>query len=277
MPNAIFSVNNSRIYQGPGRGFYNWFPPAANTPTLIDGSTPPQLLAPTSQPAFQTSYAYNLDDCFVDPNGNMQRVVGTPVSGVTTSQSTAPTFSTGLFGLTTDTSGITYMNLGVPGVSLGANDGAMEVDIADATVDRGSDQYRAPLDSIAIGIKASISITLNQLEADLIARSLAAGNYTTGTNSQLPTGAQSYSMVTGGGMNSRLVPKVCVVAVLQKPGYSGPSKSHVITLYGATIDASGLKTQAELKKHSTNKIKFDGKTVMSRPDGDQVYQWVEQL
>jgi hypothetical protein len=274
--NAVFTVNQSKIFQGPGRCFYDWFVPAAGGQTIVDGSTPAQLVVPSSLPVYQTAYAYNIDDQFVDGNNNMQRVIGSPVPGVTTSQATAPVWSSKLFGITTDTSGISYMCLGACGVPLGSPEGAMEIDIADATVDVAHDVTRAPLVRFATGTKASIAVTLQQLEADLMARALAAAQYTTGTNALYPTGAQTYNMITFGGVNAPLVPKVCVVAVLQRPGYASPSKNHIITLYGACIDPAGLKPQAQLSKHSTYKIKFDGMTVFSRADYDQIGQWVEQ-
>lgn len=277
MANAVFYVNQSKFFEGPGRAWYNWYVPGAGGQTIVDGSTPPELVPPASPPQYQTSYAYNLDDQFVDSNGNMQRVMASPVPGTTTSQSTAPTWSTNLFGLTTDTSGISYVCLGAIGMPLGAMEGALEVDIQDETVDQHSDAYRLGLQRVATGTKASIALNLMQAETDLFARALAAAKYTTGTNSLYASGAQAYAMITGGGVNAPIVPKVCLVAVLQKPGYSSPGKSHIITLYGACIDPTGLKFAAALKKHSTYKPKWEAMAVASRADYDQGYQWVEQL
>lgn len=271
MANAVFSVNGSKIYQGPGRFCFNWYRPGAGAQTIVDGSAPPQLVPPVSPPAFQTAHAYVEDDQFLDSNNNIQVVVDPG-----TSAGSAPTWSTALFGLTTDTAGVTYMNLGSPGVWMGATNGAMAVDINDDTVDIQPDQFRAPIRRMAVDIKASISVDLMQSELDLFARSLAAASYTTGTNSLYPSGAQAYEQISGGGVSSPFVPKVCVVAVMPKPGWSAPTKSHIVTLYAASVGKQALQWAAAMKKDSTAKIKFDAMTVMSRADGDQVYQWVNQ-
>jgi len=271
MANAIFTVNGSKIFEGPGRVFYNWYVPGAGARTLVDGSTPPQLVPPASPPQFQSAHAYNQDDAFLDSNGNMQRVVSPG-----TSAGSAPTWLTALFGITVDANNVSYMNLGPVGLPLGASEGALMVDIQDDTQEIAADQYRAPLQRVSSDIKASISVDLMQSELDFIARSLAAVQYTSGTDPGYASGAQAYEMITGGGVNSPLVPKVCVVAVMQKPGWYNPSKSHIVTLYGASVGKQALQWQAQLKKHSTYKVKFDGLTIASRADYDQVYQWVHQ-
>jgi hypothetical protein len=271
MANAIFTVNGSKVFEGPGRFFYNWYVPGAGARTIVDGSTPPQLVPPVSPPAFQTAHAYSQDDLFGDSNGNLERVISPG-----TSAGAAPTWSTALFGITVDTAGVAYMNLGAPGLPLGASEGAMIVDVQDDTQDIMADQFRAPIARFASDIKASITVDLMQSELDFMARSLAAAQFTTGTDTLLPAGAQSYEMITGGGQNSPLVPKVCVVAVMQKPGWASPSKSHIVTVYGASVGKQALQWQAQLKKHSTYKLKFDGMTIASRADYDQVYQWVHQ-
>lgn len=271
MANAIFTVNGSKVFEGPGRFFYNWYVPAASARTLVDGSTPPQLVAPASPPAFQSAHAYSQDDAFVDSNGNMQRVISPG-----TSAATAPTWSTALFGITIDSGGVAYMNLGSIGLPLGATEGALVVDVQDDTQDIAADQFRAPLQRVSSDIKANITIDLMQSELDFIARALAAAQFTTGTDTGFVSGAQAYEMITGGGLNSPLVPKVCVVAVMQKPGWFNPSKSHIVTLYGASVGKQALQWQAQLKKHSTYKVKFDALTIASRADYDQVYQWVHQ-
>jgi hypothetical protein len=272
MSNAIFTVNGSKIFEGPGRVFYNWFTPGTGGQTIVDGSTPPQLVPPSSIPTFIASHAYNQDDEFEDSNNNMQRVISPG-----TSAASAPVWSTALFGLSVDSAGVTYMNLGAIGLPLGASEGAMVVDVQDDTQDIMADQYRAPLQRVSSDIKASITVDLMQSELDFMARSLAAAQYTTGTNTSFVAGAQSYEMITGGGLNSPLVPKVCVVAVMQQPGWVSPSKSHIVTLYGASVGKQALQWQAQLKKHSTYKVKFEGMTIASRADYDQVYQWVHQI
>jgi hypothetical protein len=270
--NTIFSVNQSRIFEGPGRFCYNWWLPGAGAQTIVDGSTPPQLVPPVSPPVYQTSHAYSIDDQFSDTT-NIQRVVDPGTS----QSSGAPTWNTQLFGLTTDTGGVTYMNLGpIGGTFLGATEGAMEVDIQDDTADVSADQFRAPLLRFAVDCKASITVDLLQTELDFIARGLAASQYSTGTNSLYPTGAQAYEAITFGGVNSPFVPKVCLVAIMQKPGWSAPSKSHIVTLYGASVGKQGIKMSAQLKKANVYKVKFDGLTVASRADYDQIGQWVNQ-
>jgi hypothetical protein len=271
MANAVFTVNGSKVFEGPGRFFYNWYVPGTGARTIVDGSTPPQLVPPVSPPAFQTAHVYNQDDAFVDGNGNMQRVIAGGTTG-----GTAPTWSLALFGITVDAAGVAYQNLGTIGLPLGASEGALAVDIIDDTQDIAADQFRAPLQRVSSDIKASITIDLMQSELDFIARGLAAAQYTAGTDTLLPAGAQTYEMITGGGLNSPLVPKVCVVAVMQKPGWISPSKSHVVTLYGASVGKQALQWQAQLKKHTAYKVKFDGMTIASRADYDQVYQWVHQ-
>src|SRR5215831_16376734 len=271
MANAIFTVNGSKIFEGPGRVFYNWYVPGAGARTLVDGSTPPQLVPPALPPQFQPAHTYNQDDAFQDSNGNMQRVIAPGTSG-----GSAPTWSTNLFAITLDTTGVAYMCLGGIGLPLGASEGALVVDIQDDTQDIAADQFRAPLQRVASDIKASITVDLMQSELDLIARSLAAAQYSSGTDTGYVSGAQSYEMITGGGVNSPLAPKVCVVAVMQKPGWYNPSKSHIVTLYGASVGKQALQWQAQLKKHSTYKVRFDAMTIPSPADYDQVYQWVHQ-
>jgi|SRR6516162_6649925 hypothetical protein len=272
MANAIFTVNGSKIFEGPGRCFYNWYVPAAAGHTLVDGSTPPQLVPPTTPPVFQSAHAYSQDDAFGDSNSNMQRVISPGTSAVT-----APTWSTALFGITVDTAGVAYMNLGAIGLPLGASEGALVVDVQDDTQDIMADQFRAPLARFASDIKASITVDLMQSELDFMARSLAAAQFTTATDTGYIAGAQNIEVITGGGLNSPLVPKVCIVAVMQKPGWASPSKSHIVTLYGASVGKQALQWQAQLKKHSSYKVKFDGMTIASRADYDQVYQWVHQI
>jgi len=149
MANAVFTVNGSKVFEGPGRFFYNWYVPGTGARTIVDGSTPPQLVPPVSPPAFQTAHVYNQDDAFVDGNGNMQRVI----AGGTTA-GTAPTWSLALFGITVDAAGVAYQNLGTIGLPLGASEGALAVDIIDDTQDIAADQFRAPLQRVSSDIKA---------------------------------------------------------------------------------------------------------------------------
>lgn len=270
---STFTVNGSRIYEGPGRFCFNWYQPAPGEETIVDGSAPPRLVSPTLIPVFENSREYFEDDQFTDSNGNTQAVVAPGVS----QPSSTPAWSQALFGITVDASGVAYVCLGAPGVWLGASNGALKVEIQDDALDLVPDQSRTAIRRNAMASRASITVELFQSELDLIAKALAAASYSAKTNTLYPAGAQTIEKMTGGGARSRFVPKVCVVAVMQQPGWSNPTKSHIVTLYAASVGRQPLQWAAAMRKPTTYAVRFDGMGVLSRPEDDQLYQWVRQI
>ncbi len=163
--------------------------------------------------------------------------------------------------------------LGGSPLAMGASDGPatfhMEAKIEEVAID----QQTAPVDAIMTAESAYLEVTLKESALAKIAASLAQANYSTGTDSGLPAGAQNYEEITVGGLVP--IPNAAVALVSPRRGFSSPGKFMVACLYSAYAK-DPLQIGFTRSKEATYKVRFEGLAVLSRAPGDQVAQFYRQ-
>lgn len=208
-----------------------------------------------------------LDQQVRDANGNIQQVV---VQGTT--GGSLPTWATNYGGITQD--GTTeWQNYG-PTLASGAADGVMTMEAAGKLLEVSADQYTAPVGQRLIGETAKITGTLRELNMQVITRALPNATYSSGTDVNLPAGAQSYEEVTFGGLV--IVPLFCVVILSPRPNFVNPYRYVAATLYKASPAGTG-SWPFSLKKISDYKVDWAGNTITWRPNGDQIGKMPRQI
>ncbi len=157
---------------------------------------------------------------------------------------------------------------------LGASEGAstfhMEAKIEEISID----QETAPVDSVMTAESAYIEATLKESSLLKISKGLAHATYTSGTDSGLPAGAQSYEELTVGGLLS--VPQASVALISPRRGFTSPGKYLVACLYNA-YPKEPFQIGFTRTKEAVYKVRFEGLAVLSRPQGDRVAQFYRQL
>ena len=105
------------------------------------------------------------------------------------------------------------------------------------------------------------------MESDLakLKSYIANGSFTTGTDSALPAGSQSYEEVSFGGLIA--IPKTSVAVISARRDASG--KFVVAQLYQA-YQAEAVQVPFQRTKVTTDKVKFAGLADPTRTVGDQV-------
>ncbi len=265
MANTAFVVNQARMHRGPGWAWFNPVRPGAGARLLIDGSNPPQLVIPTQ--AWAATTAYVLDQQVIDSNNNLQQCVSPGTSG-----STVPTWSTALFGLTTDAT-VQWQNLGPYNTPLGGTEADITVKVQGKGDPVNYDQFPAPVDAIMTAETAEVDMTLAESSLDKVVRGMIHGTFTSGTDAGLPTGAQAYEMISGGGL--QVIPKPAIAVVSPQRQFSAPTKNYVFCLYKAYVK-DAFQLPFTRTKEAKWKVTFEGMAVTSRAVGDQVWQLYRQ-
>ena len=208
-----------------------------------------------------------LDQQLRDTNNNIQQCV---VAGTTAG--TVPTWSQVYGGITQDGS-VEWQNYG-PTLASGAAEGAMVYDAAGKLLAIDADQYTAPIGQRLIGETAKITGTLREINMQVITRTLPNATFASGTDSNLPVGAQVYEEVTFGGLV--IVPLFCVVILSPRPNFVNPVRYISATLYKAAPAGAG-SWPFSLKKVADYKVEWAGNAIPYRPSGDQIGKLERQI
>ena len=147
----------------------------------------------------------------------------------------------------------------------GATEGAATVLLAPKLDAITADQVAAPIDVVMTGEAASIEVTLKESDLAKLKNFVVNGSYTTGTDTGLPSGAQTYEEISFGG--TMAIPKTSVAVI--SPRRDVTNKFVISQLYSA-YQAEALQLPFQRGKETTYKVKFEGLADASRVAGDQV-------
>lgn len=147
----------------------------------------------------------------------------------------------------------------------GATEGAATLLLAPKLDPITADQVAAPIDVVMTGEAASIEVTLKESDLAKLKNFVANGAFTTGTDTGLPSGAQSYEEISFGG--TMTIPKTSVAVI--SPRRDATGKFVISQLYSA-YQAEALQLPFQRGKETTYKVKFEGLADASRAAGDQV-------
>ena len=136
------------------------------------------------------------------------------------------------------------------------------------------DQETAPIDAIMTAEAAHIEMTLKESDLFKVNIALAHSQYSSGTDSGLPPGAQQYQMLTVGGLVT--IPKYCIALVAPRRGTANPSKNFVLCLYSA-VATDPYQVNFTRTKETMYKVKFESLSIPTRNIGDHVCQYYRQL
>ncbi len=135
------------------------------------------------------------------------------------------------------------------------------------------DQETAPVDVIMTAEDAFIELTLKESSLAKVLKMLEHATYSSGTDTGLPAGAQTYEEITVGGLVT--LPTAPVALISPRRGTSNPTKYLVVCLYKAygfaELDLSFTRT-----KESVYKVQFNGLADLARTAGDRVAQFYRQ-
>lgn len=269
MPNIVvtWASNRAKVHEAPGYVFFNVLRPVAGARLLVTGDQPPKVSQPDT--VWVTATVYAQDAQIFDSNGNVQEVL---VAG--TSGASAPTWATARGAVTTDNT-VQWKCLGAQ-IPSGQWEGAVTVKMGDKVNDFLPDHTTLPTKSFLTGEDAEVDITLAETSGNLLNLLVPSSTLSTGTDTGLPTGAQSYTELTSGGVV--LVPDMAIAVVSPRPDYPnppGPTKSQVFCGYRMR-SKDGVTLTYDKNKVNTFKGTFNCLAVDSRAVGDQGYQWYIQ-
>ena len=150
-------------------------------------------------------------------------------------------------------------------VFAGATEGATTVVLSPKLEEINADQVAAPIDVVMTGEAESIEITLKESDLAKLKYFIVHGSFSTGTDTGLPAGAQTYEEISFGGIMS--IPKTAIAVVSARR--AATSKFVVSQLYSA-YQAEAIQLPFQRGKETTYKVKFVGLADPARPAGDQV-------
>lgn len=150
-------------------------------------------------------------------------------------------------------------------VFAGATEGAATLALTPKLEEITADQISGPLDVVMTGEAASIELTLKESDLAKLKYYIVHGTYSTGTDTNLPSGAQAFEEISFGG--TLAIPRTSVAVV--SPRRDADSKFVVSQLYQA-YQANAVQLPFQRGKETTYKVKFEGLADPSRAVGDQV-------
>jgi len=271
MANQAFIVTVPDIHQGPGYLWWNTLAPGIGARMLVDGNGNPQNPASSTWVA-TTPYSVG-QEIWDGTNIEICAVTGT-------SGSSAPTWPA-VGGTVTD-GGVAWYNMGPP-VPLGASEGTATFHLEAKLEEVAIDQETAPVDAVMTAESAYIEFTLKESAIKKIAYALAHASYSSGTDSGLPAGAQSYEQLDVGGLivpSGANTPRAagcypCVSLISPRRGFSAPGKFMVATLY-AGVPKDPHQIGFTRAKEAVYKVRFDGLAQLWRTQGKRVAQFYRQ-
>lgn len=147
----------------------------------------------------------------------------------------------------------------------GATEGAATVVLSPKLEQITADQVAAPIDVVMTGEAESIEVTLKESDLAKLKNFIAHGAFSSGTDTNLPAGAQTYEEIAFGGTVS--IPKTSVAVISPRRDVQG--KYVVSQLYQA-YQAEAIQLPFQRGKETTYKVKFEGLADPTRLAGDQV-------
>jgi hypothetical protein len=147
----------------------------------------------------------------------------------------------------------------------GATEGAATVVLTPKLEEINADQVAGPIDVVMTGEAASIEVTLKESDLAKLKYYIVHGTFTTGTDSNLPAGSQTFEEIAFGGTIA--IPKTSVAVI--SPRRDAAAKFVVSQLYQA-YQAEAVQLPFQRGKETTYKVKFAGLADATRAVGDQV-------
>jgi hypothetical protein len=203
------------------------------------------------------------DQQFRDANGNIHECI----LGGTTAASLPSPLPT-IIGTVWNDGTAQWMCLG-PTLALGGANGAMTFDVQSVMADIDFDQFTLPVDAYVTGDKGTITATLMELSLAIVGRALPTATYLSGVDPNLPSGAQAYEELLGGGMLR--VPHPAIMIASPQREFSNPAKCFVGVFFKAAGE-SNASLPFSLKKETTFKASWKAQGVVYRPAGYQGWQ-----
>ncbi len=202
-----------------------------------------------------------------DSNGNIQVCLTPGATGAT-----APTWATQRTAITNDGTA-SWINYG-PTLASGAVEGAVEFTAKPTLLKITADQTTSTIDHRMESETAGIGGTLEELNLSLVGFQLAGSVYSSDSDPTMPSGAQNFESVTGGGLLAIVEPCVCVCS--PRPNYANPSRYVSAWLHRAA-PANGGQFPFSLKKVTGYKVDWEGDGVGYYPAGAQLYGFNRML
>jgi len=157
-------------------------------------------------------------------------------------------------------------------VFAGATEGAVTVVLAPKLEQITADQVSAAIDVVMTGEVESIEVTLKESDLAKLKNFVVHGIFSTGTDPNLPPGAQNYEEISFGGIMT--IPKTSVAVI--SPRRDAAGKFVVSQLYRA-FQAEAIQLPFQRGKETTYKVKFEGLADPTRAAGDQVGKIYRQM
>ncbi|MCL5670284.1 MAG: hypothetical protein M1423_03165, partial [Acidobacteria bacterium] len=154
----------------------------------------------------------------------------------------------------------------------GATDGAATVVLTPKLEEINADQVSGPVDVVMTAEAADIEVTLMESDLAKLQNYVVNGSFTTGTDTTLPAGSQSYEEISFGGLIA--IPKTSVAVISERR--DAPGKFVVAQLYQA-YQAQAVQVPFQRAKITTYKVKFSGLADPARAVGDQVGKIYRQV
>jgi hypothetical protein len=232
--------------------------------TTSDGTGGTAVTWTNAGPAWiwAASTAVIADQQIRDSNNNIQECI---VAGTT--GGTAPTWGTIIGSITQDGTS-EWMCLG-PTMAMGAMSGAVTFDVQSTIADIEADQFTLPIDAAVTADKGSITATLLEMSLAIVGRAFPTATYLSGTDPNLPSGAQAYEELLGGGR--LLVPHPAIMVVSPQRQFSNPARCF-IGLFFKSAAESNASLPFSLKKATEFKATWKPQAVLYRPAGYQGWQ-----
>jgi hypothetical protein len=252
------SLTPTAIHQGPGR-LWLYVPEPAHGNRLVigqDGSP----VQPAGLAAWGATTAYTAGQMIKDANNNTELCLAAGTSG-----GTAPTWLTAPGPAVAD-GAAAWLFAGAYGAyCAGATEGAITSTLTPKYEEMGADQVSSPIDVVMTADAYEIDVTIKQSNLANLTNFFPPGAFSTGTDANQPTGAQTYEQITFGGIIP--VPKMGVAVISARRDVTG--KFVVSHLYQA-YQAEAIKLPFQRGKETTFAVKFKGIADSTRPTGDQV-------
>ena len=279
MANSTYTLTMPDLHSGPA---YVWpvvLAPADGSRMLVDTNGNPQNPASSQWTASIKGNAISLGQQFWD-GANIEVAVqaGTAGSGAEPTWSTSPYPVNSMSSATTADNTVKWVNLGTP-YAAGSTEGEATVTFDTKTKDIEVDQETGIVDAIMTAQTATINVKLKESSLLKIWYSIPGGLYSSGTDTGLPAGAQTYEEFDFGGyeLPNLLFPSVGFTAALISPrrGYSSPGKYNVATLYNC-YPKSVLKWGATRSKETVYELTLQGMENVWRTRGKRIGQFFRQ-
>ncbi len=158
-------------------------------------------------------------------------------------------------------------------VAMGASEGPAKIQFKAKLEAVMADQETAPVDVLMTAEEAFIEMALKESSLVKISKLLAHGTFTSGTDTGLPAGAQSYEQITVGGLVAP--PAAPITLISPRRGNASPGKYLVVCLYKA-FGFAELDLNLTRTKESVYKVRFEGLADTTRALGDRVAQIYRQ-